>query len=67
MKRNILFVVLTVIFFLVYFKILQYLWNAWIPYNTVTDILSIFLIIVVIIPLSLITTNIAFKFAGDDQ
>lgn len=67
MKRNILFVVLTVIFFLVYFKILQYLWNAWIPYNTVTDVLSIFLIIVVIIPLSLITTNIAFKLAGDDH
>lgn len=67
MKRNILFALLTVIFFLVYFKLLQYLWNAWVPYNTITDILCIFVIIVVIIPVSLITTNVIFKIAGENQ
>jgi TM2 domain-containing membrane protein YozV len=57
MKKRLILILLSILFFVIYFKILQFLYNAFVPFNTLTDIISIFIIIVVIIPASVISAT----------
>ena len=60
LKFKLVMIFLSVVFFLLYFNILQFLWNAFVPLNTYTNVLSIIIIVVVIIPASIFSA-IKFK------
>ena len=59
--KNIIFGVLSVIFFVIYFNVLIKIWNLWVPFNSTTDVISMFILISVIIPLSVISAQQAIK------
>lgn len=61
MKNNIIFWVITIVFFRFYFFILRWIWNSWIPFNITTDILALFILVVVLIPLSAISAEKTIK------
>jgi len=61
MKRNIIFWVISLIFFLVYWNILQTIWNN-LPLNTATNILALFIVAIINTPLSLISAEKTIKF-----
>ena len=48
---------LSVVFFVIYFLVLRYIYNAFVPFNTLTDILSILIVLIVIIPVSVLTAE----------
>jgi len=60
MKRNLVYLGICIMFFILYFKILGFIWNKFIPFNTMTDIIALFIIIAVIIPLSVFCTEKIF-------
>jgi len=55
MKKNLVSAVLTIIFFIIYWKLLGFIYNLWVPFNPVTDILALFIILIIVIPLSAIS------------
>ncbi len=57
MKNRLILIFLSILFFVIYFKVLQFLYNAFVPFNTLTDIIAFFIIIVVIIPASVISAT----------
>ena len=59
--KNIVFYILSVIFIIFYFNVLVRIWNFLVPFNPTTDIISIFIVIIVIIPLSVISSKQAIK------
>lgn len=60
MKRNLVYLGICIMFFILYFKILGFVWNKFVPFNTMTDIIALFIIISVIIPLSVFCTEKIF-------
>jgi hypothetical protein len=61
LKKNIIFGILTIVFFVVYWKVLAFIWDLWVPSNTTTNVLSMFLLVVVNMPLSAISANQTIK------
>lgn len=61
MKKNVIFGVITIVFFVFYFFILRWIWNLWIPFNITTDILSLFILMVVVVPISFISAEKTIK------
>lgn len=59
MKYKLVMFFLFVVFFLVYFNILQFIYNAFVPYGPLSSIISVIIIILVIVPLSILS---ALKF-----
>jgi len=60
--KNILFCVLTVIFFIFYYNVLLRIFNSrWMPFNATTDVIGIFIFIFVNIPLSVISAQTTIK------
>lgn len=61
MKNNVIFGVITIIFFVIYFFIFRWIWNLWMPLSITTDIIAMFISLVVNIPLSLISAEKTIK------
>ncbi len=57
MKERIAFFAITLIFYIAYFKILQWGWDKFIPFNRISNIIVLFILVVVNIPLSLISAE----------
>jgi hypothetical protein len=60
MKR-LVFGAICIAFFVLFFEILKFIWNKFIPFDTLTDIVSLFILIVINIPLSVICTQKIIK------
>lgn len=60
-KNKIIYIAMNVIIFIIYLFILKLIWNSFIPFNTVTDIIAVFIILIIIFPLTLITTEFVYK------
>ena len=54
--KNIIYWSFCIVFFFIYFQIFKLIWNM-MPFNIITDIISIFIIVVIIIPLSAISAH----------
>lgn len=64
MKKNIVYWGICIAFFGLYFKILGFVWGKFVPFDTVnavTNIIQIFIVVVVNIPLSVICTEKVFE------
>jgi hypothetical protein len=61
LKKNIIFGILTIVFFVVYWKVLALIWDLWVPFNTTTNVLSMFIVVIVNMPLSAISANQTIK------
>ena len=59
MKKNIIYGILAIFFFIVYFKILGFIW-LWVPRNPFTDVLSMFIVLIILVPLSAISAHKLF-------
>lgn len=58
--KDIIYWIICIIFFALYFHILKFIWNTFIPFNTITDLVSLFIMIFVNIPLSVVSTEKIF-------
>jgi len=67
MKERIIFGGIVVIFFVVYFGIFRYLWSFLLPWNLYTDIIAVFIIIFVNIPLSVFSAEKIIKIIRSDK
>lgn len=57
-QMNLFFACLVVIYFILGFMLLRYAWNSWIPWDVpVSDVLVLFVIIVVLIPVSAVCSE----------
>lgn len=61
MRKIIVYWLITIIFFIIYLKIEFFVWNKWVPFNVITNILSLSIIFIVIIPLSAISSHLTLK------
>ena len=55
--QRFLFWVVGIVFFVVYFIVLQFIYNKFVPLTPFTDVLSLFIIAVVIWPLSAVSAQ----------
>jgi len=67
MKERIIFGGFVFILFVVYFGIFRYLWNFLLPWNLYTDIIALFIIIFVNIPLSVFSAEKIIKIIRTDK
>ncbi len=67
MKNSIIFWFLTILFFIIYFNVLMYLWNFFLPWNLYTDIVAVFVVIFVNIPLSVYSAEKLIKAIKSDK
>lgn len=67
MKRGTIFWGLAVIFFIIYFKLLGFIWDLLLPWNTYTDIMAVFVILFVNIPLSVFSAEKIIKVIKSDK
>ena len=61
MRKNIIFGALTILFFIIYWKVLAWIYNQWVPMNNYTDLLALFIIVFVNFPLSAISARQTIK------
>jgi len=61
MKKNFIYFVVNIVVFILYFQILKVIWDNYIPWTILTDVIGVFIFIFVNIPLSLITTEFILK------
>lgn len=61
MKKNVVCWLICIAFFIIYFLLIKYIWNKFIPFNTSTDLIALFIIIFINIPLSIISTQKVFE------
>lgn len=59
--KNIIFGGIFITFFVIFFKVLNFIWNSFIPWNALTDIISFLILVFVNIPLSIICTKKVIK------
>lgn len=64
---KLVYFLLTVVFFVIYFSILRYIYNAVVPFNTLTNVLSIFIVLIVIIPASIFSARKTIKFIRNSE
>ena len=55
--QRFLFWVFGIVFFVVYLKILQFIYDKFIPWTIFTDVLSLFIIIIVILPITAVSAQ----------
>lgn len=67
MKRSIIFWGFAVVFFIIYYSVLGHIWNFLLPWNTYTDIIAVFVIIFVNIPLSVFSADKIIKVISSDK
>jgi ABC-type phosphate transport system permease subunit len=67
MAKRIVFGMICIAFFVLFFEILKFIWDKFIPFNAVTDIVSLFILIVINIPLSVICTQKVIKIIKQEQ
>lgn len=67
MKNSIIFWFLTILFFIIYFNVLMDLWNFFLPWNLYTDIVAVFVVIFVNIPLSVYSAEKLIKAIKSDK
>jgi hypothetical protein len=60
-KKNIIFGLITILFFVVYWNVLGLIWNLWVPFNPTTDIISLFIVTFINLPLSAISSQQLIK------
>lgn len=56
------FYVLAALFFLGYLYVMRLLWHRWVPYNTLTDTLSLLVMVAVVLPLAAVSAGMVLKF-----
>ncbi|MFL0270147.1 hypothetical protein [Candidatus Clostridium radicumherbarum] len=61
MAKRIVFGIISIAFFVFFFEILKFIWDRFVPFNTLTDIISLFILIIINIPLSVICTQKVIK------
>lgn len=61
MKKNLAYWGTCAFIYVLYFQIIEFIWNRFVPWNTPTDLIALFVLIVVNIPLSVITTEKVIK------
>lgn len=59
--KNIVFGILTVVFFVVYWNLFRWIWHLWVPANPITEIIAMFTTVFINIPLSVISTQRVIK------
>ncbi len=57
MAKRFVFWIIFIAFYVLFFMILKFVWNRFIPFNVLSDIIGIFVLIVINIPLSAICTQ----------
>ncbi|MFJ8064028.1 hypothetical protein ACIQYS_05315 [Psychrobacillus sp. NPDC096426] len=57
---NLILLLFSVVIFITLWKIMQYFFNAFVPFNPMTELIS-FVVIVIIIPTSMILADISFR------
>ncbi|MFU0824221.1 hypothetical protein [Clostridium sp.] len=57
MIKAIIYCGICIVFYVIYFVILRFIWDMFIPFNIVTDLISVFILIFVNVPLALISAN----------
>lgn len=67
MLKKLVYLGIFIIFFLIYYKVLSFLWKRFAPFNTASDIISAFILIFVVIPLSVISTELLFKIIKKEE
>lgn len=67
MLKKLVYLGIFIIFFLIYYKVLSFLWTRFAPFNTASDIISAFILIFVVIPLSVISTELLFKIIKKEE
>lgn len=61
MGEKLVFFFLTAVFFVIYYKILIYIYDNFVPYNALTTVLSFFIIIIIILPLAVFSADKIIK------
>lgn len=54
MMKRLVFWGICIVFFVLFFKILKFIWDRFVPFNSLTDVISIFILVFINIPLSVI-------------
>lgn len=67
MMKKLSYLGIFIVFFLIYFKILSFLWTKFMPFNTASDIISVVILIFVNIPLSVISTEKLIKIIQKEE
>lgn len=66
MKKTIVYWGISIIFFIINIKIIGFIYDKFVPSNTITDIMVIFIIIFINIPLSVICTEKVFSIIKEE-
>lgn len=61
MGEKLVFIFLTAVFFVIFFKILVYIYDNFIPYNALTTVLAFFIIIIIILPSAVFSADKIIK------
>lgn len=64
MKKSIVYWEICIVFFIIYFKLLGFIWNNYVTFDSnlaITNAIQVFIIIFLNIPLSVISTEKVFK------
>ena len=61
MKGSKLFWILAIVYFMIYFSLLRWIWNLYVPFNVITEIIAFLLIILIVIPFSSISATNSIK------
>jgi len=59
--EKIIYFVFTIFVFIVLLKVMDRLWEAFVPWNYKTDLLGIFVVIPILIAVSFILSSLSFK------
>jgi len=57
--KNIIFGIFSVIFFILYYNGLLQIFNSYVPLNATTNVISMFVILFVVVPFSVISAQIS--------
>lgn len=61
MKKNLAYWGVCAFIYVLYFQIIKFIWNRFVPWNILTDLIALFVLIVVNIPFAVITTEKVIK------
>lgn len=59
--KKIIYLSMSIGFYIIYFIILRFIWNEFVQYNAITQIIAFFILIFINIPLSVICTEKIFE------
>ena len=64
---RIIYFMFTIFIFVMLWKLVGVIWNAFVPWNVTTDILGIFVVIPILIVVSFILSSLSFKFIRSSE